>query len=101
MSVQEWPSGLPGSERETVERSESGRLTDDATTADESARKTDERVSAVAEPSGPADETPRCKLCNASVGASDVVVNHPSSDPLVVSECPRCGSIVSIGGHDW
>ncbi|WP_276272175.1 hypothetical protein [Haloarcula litorea] len=42
-----------------------------------------------------------CRRCGAPVGPEDVVVRHAESDPLVVSECGRCGAIVTIGGHPW
>jgi ribosomal protein S27AE len=46
-------------------------------------------------------DTKICEQCGAPAGPDDVVPTQSPSDPLVVSECPRCGSIVSIGGHQW
>ena len=42
-----------------------------------------------------------CKRCGVETGTDDVGVFHSESDPLQVSECPRCGSILGIGGHRW
>jgi len=42
-----------------------------------------------------------CKQCGGPTGGTDVVVKHSPSDPLVVSECARCGAIISIGAHQW
>jgi RNase P subunit RPR2 len=44
---------------------------------------------------------PICKHCNAAVGGDDVVVRHSLDDPLQVSECANCGSVVSVTGHRW
>ena len=48
-------------------------------------------------------ETPGivCRRCGTETEAEEIGVFHPDSAPLVVSECPRCGSILGIGGHRW
>ena len=46
------------------------------------------------------DLSPCCRRCGAAAG-DDVVVRHAESDPLQVSECARCGSIIGVGGHRW
>ncbi|SFR30224.1 MULTISPECIES: hypothetical protein [Halorubrum] len=48
-----------------------------------------------------ANRTMVCKRCGGPTGPDDDVTNQSSSDPLVVSECARCHSIVDIGGHRW
>lgn len=42
-----------------------------------------------------------CERCGGPIGPDDLVTNQSQSDALVVSECARCGAIVSIGGHPW
>ena len=40
-----------------------------------------------------------CRRCGGPTDVTDVVVRHPPSDPLVVSECAGCGAIVGVGAH--
>lgn len=42
-----------------------------------------------------------CNRCGALGGVDGPVVHNPSSDPLQVAECSRCGSILDIGTRDW
>lgn len=46
-------------------------------------------------------QQPVCKRCGAPAGVDDVVTSGRQSDPLQITECARCGSILDVGTHQW
>ncbi|MFC7134269.1 MULTISPECIES: hypothetical protein [Salinibaculum] len=42
-----------------------------------------------------------CRRCGERAETGGQPPGRPQSDPLVVSECPNCGALLSIGGHPW
>ncbi|MFD1567823.1 hypothetical protein [Halolamina litorea] len=45
-------------------------------------------------------DVPTCNRCGARDATVDRQLTH-ATDPLQVTECRRCGAILSIGGHEW